>query len=134
MDRFLAVMAQTRWCAMKTILVIDDVTIFRDLVVFVLKEQGYNVLSASNGREALTAIAMAKPDLVMVDMIMPQMNGLDFLRIMRGKPEHKDTPVIIMTALSDKEHVLQAAKLGVQDYILKSHFSLEDLLARIKNR
>jgi HD-like signal output (HDOD) protein/DNA-binding NarL/FixJ family response regulator len=118
----------------KTILVLDDVTIFRDLIVFVLKDQGYNVLEASNGREALAAAAVTKPDLVMVDMVMPEMNGLEFVRILKAQSEHKDTPVIILTALSQKEHVLQAAKMGIQDYILKSQFSLDDLLARIKTR
>ena len=119
---------------MSTILVIDDYTMFQDLIVFALKQEGYNVLAVSNAKDALAGLHLSNPDLILLDMLMPEIDGLHFLRILRSKPGHKHTPVMVITGSCEREQVIRAADFGIQDYILKSQFSLDKLLARIKSR
>ena len=116
--------------AMK-ILVVDDMPIFRDPIAASLRLAGFETLCASNGQEALAAVRAHRPAVVLLDVSMPVMDGISCLRVMRGEPEIARTPVILFTALSDKKYVLEAGKLGVQDYLLKSSFSLKELLARV---
>lgn len=119
---------------MKTILVVDDMPIFRDAIAAALKAAGYQCITASNGAEAIETIRARKPDLVLLDVGMPVLDGLAALTILRGRPATADLPIILLTALSDKDKVLQAAKLGIRDYLLKSRFSLAELLERIRLR
>ena len=113
------------------ILVVDDMPIFRDPIAASLRLAGFETVCASNGEEALAAIKAHKPAVVLLDVSMPIMDGLSCVRAMRADPETAKTPVILFTALSDKKYVIEAGKLGVHDYMLKSSFSLKDLLARV---
>ena len=117
---------------MSTILVVDDMPIFRDPIAAALRLAGYQTLTASNGRDALATARANRPDLILLDLAMPVMDGLTCLHAMRSIETLVDLPVILLTAMSEKEHELEAAKLGVKDYLLKSRFSLSDLLTRVK--
>jgi CheY-like chemotaxis protein/HD-like signal output (HDOD) protein len=116
---------------MSTILVVDDMAIFRDPIASTLQAAGYKTLKAAAGKEALVVIRTSRPDLVLLDVAMPGLDGLSVLKEMRGDPAIAAIPVIMLTALSDKAKVLQAASLGVRDYMLKSQFSLKELLQRV---
>ena len=116
---------------MSTILVVDDMPIFRDPIAASLRLAGFETVCASNGQEALAAVKAHRPAVVLLDVSMPVMDGLTCLRALRADAEIAKTPVILFTALSDKKFVLEAGKLGVQDYLLKSSFSLKELLARV---
>ena len=116
---------------MTKILVVDDMPIFRDPIAASLRLAGFQTLCASNGQEALAAVRAHRPAVVLLDVSMPVMDGITCLRAIRGEPEIARTPVILFTALSDKKCVLEAGKLGVQDYLLKSSFSLKELLSRV---
>jgi CheY-like chemotaxis protein len=116
---------------MTKILVVDDMPIFRDPIAASLRLAGFETVCASNGQEALAAVKAHRPAAVLLDVSMPVMDGLTCLRAIRADPEIAKTPVILFTALSDKKFVLEAGKLGVQDYLLKSSFSLKDLLGRV---
>lgn len=116
---------------MTKILVVDDMSIFRDPIAASLRLAGFETVCATNGQEALAAIKTHRPAVVLLDVSMPVMDGLTCLRIMRADAEMAKTPVILFTALSDKKYVIEAGKLGVTDYMLKSSFSLKDLLARV---
>ncbi|MFQ5423105.1 MAG: HDOD domain-containing protein [Phycisphaerae bacterium] len=118
---------------MKRILVVDDMAIFRQAISAALRRDKYETLCAGDGREALQQIREHHPDLVMLDLGMPVMDGLTCLTKIRGDPEIQDTPVIILTALAEREPVKQAAKYGVQGYLLKSQFSLDEMLARVRS-
>ena len=113
------------------ILVVDDMSIFRDPIAASLRLAGFETLCASNGQEALQAIRNHRPAVVLLDVSMPVMDGITCLRAMRNEPEIARTSVILFTALSDRKYVLEAGRLGVQDYLLKSSFSLKELLARV---
>ncbi len=119
---------------MKTILVVDDMRIFSDAIAATMKVAGYRALTAADGAEAIKIIRDSKPDLVLLDLGMPVLDGLATLKLLRSDAETRGLPVIVLTALSDRDKVLQAAKLGVRDFLLKSRFSLAELTERVKLR
>ncbi|MFQ5473125.1 MAG: HDOD domain-containing protein, partial [Dehalococcoidia bacterium] len=117
---------------MNRILVVDDMAIFREPIAASLRRVGYETVCASNGQEALDAIHTKAPDLVLLDLAMPVMDGLTCLRTLRSNPDTKALPVIMLTAMTEREPLKEAVGIGVQGYLLKSQFSLEDLITRVK--
>jgi len=116
---------------MSKILVVDDTAAFREPIAASLRHAGYETLSAANGKEALELVRNERPDLILLDLSMPVMDGQTFLRVLRADPLVGGLPVILLSANTDKEAILQGAKLGIRDYLLKSQFSNSDLLERI---
>ena len=116
---------------MSTILVVDDMPIFRDPIAATLRLAGFETVCAANGRDALAAAKTHRPDVILLDVAMPVMDGIACLRALRVDPDLGKTPVILLTAMSDKRYVVEAGKLGVQDYLLKSAFSMQELLTRV---
>src|SRR5687768_2951335 len=96
--------------------------IFRDPIAMCLQTAGFQTVSAANGKEALDRLAQASADLVLLDVAMPVMDGLTCLAAMKADARLKSIPVILLTALAEKQYVLKAAQLGVKDYLLKSRF------------
>ena len=117
---------------MSRILVVDDMAAIREPVAASLRMAGYKTEMARDGREALEAMKARRPDLVLLDVSMPGLGGIEVLELMRGDPATALVPVILLTAEADRDCVLAAGKWGVRDYILKSSFSLPQLLARIR--
>src|SRR5258706_16404024 len=122
---------------MKTILIVDDSAICREPIAAALRLKGYKTVCASDGLEALSALEKARDQkeefsLVLLDISMPRMDGITLLNAMRKHPQYKTLPVILLTAVQDRDTVLRARDLGVRDYLLKSHFSLDDMLTRVK--
>ncbi len=117
---------------MSTILIVDDMAIFRDPIAACLRLAGYETACAPNGKDALALIAKSPPDLILLDVAMPVMDGMTMLAVLRRTPALAKLPVILLTAAAEKHLILQAAKLGVGDYLLKSRFSLTELVARVK--
>ena len=111
----------------KTILVVDDKANVRTLVRDYLAEQGYRVLVADNGQDALYEARRAKPDLILLDIMMPEMDGLEFIRAYRKESE---TPVILLTARLEESDKVIGLELGADDYITKP-FGMRELVARI---
>ena len=116
---------------MSTILVVDDLPAIRVPVATVLRGEGHKVLCASNGVEALAAVREEIPDLILLDVLMPEMGGLEFLRRLRSMPAARHVPVILLSAAEGEKDILKAAQYGVHGYLLKTHFSLRQLLARV---
>jgi two-component system response regulator len=117
---------------MATVLMIDDVPLFRDVVLHALQRAGHNVVCAANGVAAMETLKTVRPDLILLDLAMPEMNGLAFLRQLRADRNLGRTPVIVVSALSETPEVKEAVKIGVQGHLLKSRFSLEQLIAQVK--
>ncbi len=114
---------------MTKVLIVDDSLFMRNHVARLLQDSGYETLQAANGLEALDNFCAQKPDIVIMDITMPHMNGLEALtRIRECNPEAR---VIIVTALSQKTVVSQALRLGAKDFLVKP-FSPERLLAAIE--
>ncbi len=117
---------------MSTILVVDDMALCREPIAEALRCHGHEVTCAASGTEALEVLRDQKPDLVLLDVSMPPPDGLAVLEIMRRNPNLQGIPVILLTDRAEKETVARAAKCGAQGYLLKSNFSLEVLLERVK--
>lgn len=117
---------------MGTILVVDDSAICREPIVAALKHQGYEAAGAASGEQALERLKEVRPDLIVLDLLMPGIDGWGVLGGLRGLPGGGDVPVVLLTATVDRECVLRARQLGVRDYLLKSQFSLQDLFARVR--
>jgi DNA-binding response OmpR family regulator len=112
----------------KTILVVDDKASVRTLVRDYLAQEGFGVVTAENGREALYAARHEKPDLILLDIMMPEMGGYEFLRAYR---KERNTPVILLTARIEESDKVLGLELGADDYVTKP-FGMRELVARIR--
>jgi DNA-binding response OmpR family regulator len=117
---------------MATVMVVDDTEIIRETVAKLLRQQGYETVCACNGKEALAVFGKTTLDLVLLDVMMPEMDGMEFLQSLRKDPRGHNVPVIMMTALSDEANQKKAEKLGASDYLVKSRFNVTEILDRIK--
>jgi DNA-binding response OmpR family regulator len=112
----------------KTILIVDDNPSVRKLVIEYLTEEGFRVVQADNGRNAIFVARYEKPDLILLDIMMPEMDGFEFLRIYR---KESNTPVILLTAKLDESDKVVGLELGADDFITKP-FGMRELVARIR--
>lgn len=112
----------------KTILVVDDKASLRTMVKAYLTEQGFRVVTAADGQEALFVARAEKPDLILLDIMMPKIDGYEFIRIL-GKEQ--DTPIILLTAKLEETDKVLGLELGADDYITKP-FGMRELLARVR--
>jgi len=116
---------------MRTVLVVDDVPEAREVVARLLKRGGIQAVTAEDGYEALAAVNTQAPDLVLLDLTMPRMDGVAVLKALRGDPRWRHLPVVLFTAVSGGRLVEEASRLGVQDVILKGGVGGAELLDRI---
>lgn len=112
----------------KTILVIDDKPSVVKLLQEYLSEHGFRIVSAGNGREALFVARHEKPDLILLDIMMPEMDGFEFMRVFR---KERNTPVIMLTARLEETDKVIGLELGADDYVTKP-FGMAELVARIR--
>jgi len=115
----------------QTILVVDDERDLLDLIEYNLKKEGFKVLKAENGEEGISKAKEHKPDLILLDIMMPKMDGLEAVEIMRKDDELKKTPIIFLTARSDEKTEIDGLNKGGDDYITKP-ISTTKLVSRIK--
>ncbi len=113
---------------MKTILVVDDEEHIRELATLYLEQEGYGVLNASDGEEALEVARAKQPDLIVLDVMMPGLDGLDVCRELR---KESDVPVLMLTARSEEIDRIVGLELGADDYMGKP-FNPRELAARVK--
>lgn len=112
----------------KTILVADDAESLRTLLKTYLAEEGFRVITAANGREALLAARQEKPDIILLDLMMPELGGYEF---MHAYAREGDAPIIILTARVDEGDRVLGLELGADDYVTKP-FSMRELTARVR--
>lgn len=116
---------------MATILVVEDSPTVSKTMEFMLQQQGYTVRIASNGLVALTALRVYKPDLVLLDILLPHVDGYQICLVMRRMPHFSNTPIIMVSGLSNESDIQHALKSGANDYIVKP-VEKEKLLSVIK--
>jgi DNA-binding response OmpR family regulator len=112
----------------KTILVVDDMESLRSLVKSYLAQEGYRVVTAANGREALFVARRERPDLIILDLMMPELGGFDFIN---AYSREGDAPIIILTAKVEESDKVLGLELGADDYLTKP-FSMRELAARVR--
>ncbi len=110
------------------ILIIDDDPAIRELYETGFKQIGYEVETAINGEDALSKTLAFKPDLLLLDIMMPEIHGLHVLDIIKATPEAKDMKVVVFTALSDDEAQKKAEEYGADGYIVKSQKSMAEVI------
>ena len=115
----------------KKILVVDDEEDILHFLELVLKEKGYLVVTAAGGHEALTQAQIERPDLVLLDIMMPQMDGWEVLKLLRVDEETAQIPVAMLSARTEAKDRVQGLQEGAVDYICKP-FSLKELLSKIE--
>ena len=113
------------------VLIVEDEPDIRELVVHHLKRDGYLVSAASSGEEALRQVQAAAPDLVLLDLMMPEMDGLEVCRRLRQDPATVSLPIVMLTAKGDEVDRILGLEIGADDYIVKP-FSPKELLARVR--
>ncbi|RPJ21439.1 MAG: DNA-binding response regulator, partial [Chloroflexi bacterium] len=112
----------------KTIMVVDDEKRLVSLVESYLSQEGYRVVTAYNGRDALVTAHREKPDLIVLDVMMPEMDGYEFMRKHRAE---NNTPIILLTARVDDEEKVIGLEIGADDYVTKP-FRPRELVARVR--
>jgi CheY-like chemotaxis protein len=109
---------------MKKILIADELSICRQLLSFALRHHGYEVVAVEDGASALEAVKKERPDLAILGLHLPKIDGLNVIRTLRANPDSAKLPIFILTHAVGRNPILEAGQLGVQAYILKSQFDL----------
>src|SRR5690348_5053019 len=112
------------------ILVVDDTPANIQALAAILKEQGYQISVATNGKQALDAMAKVQPDLILLDVMMPEMDGFETCRRLKASEQWQQIPIIFLTAKTDTTDIVQGYELGAMDYVAKP-FNAHELLARV---
>ncbi len=114
------------------ILVVDDEVDIVSTVKYRLEFCEFEVITAANGKEGLEKATSEKPDIILLDISMPVMNGHEMLERLKNSPDIKDIPVIVLSAFSEAKDIAKAAKLGIADYVTKP-FDFPELMGKISN-
>ena len=112
------------------ILVVDDAAANIQAVTAILREHGYQISVATNGRQALSVLERVRPDLILLDVLMPEMDGFEACRRIKHDPAYRDIPIIFLTAKTDATDIVRGFELGAADYVPKP-FNAYELLARV---
>ena len=117
--------------ANKTILIVEDDNFMQKALDFSLKENGFDILTAIDGKEAMVKIKKNKPDLILLDIILPKKDGFIVMEELMADEELAKIPVIFLTNLGQKEDVQKGLELGAAGYIIKAHFKISDIIDKI---
>src|SRR4030042_453361 len=115
-----------------TILIVEDDKFLRELIVQKLIKENYEVSEAIDREQGIKKIKEEKPDLILLDLILPGIDGFEVLSRMKEDPELSSIPVIILSNLGQKEDVERGLKLGAIDYLIKAHFTPGEIIEKIK--
>lgn len=116
----------------KKILLVEDDNALASVYETRLQAEGFNIRRVPNGEDALAAALEYRPDLILLDVMMPKVSGFDVLDILRNTPETTNIRIIMLTALSQEADIEKAKSLGVDDYLVKSQVVIADVVDRIK--
>lgn len=116
----------------KTIFVIEDDKLLNNLLVEKLTNSGFNAVGFLNGEDALECLKENKPSAILLDLLLPGINGLDVLTKIRENPETKKIPVMVVSNVDQEDYVKRARAIGIEDYLLKAVIDLGELVARLR--
>jgi len=117
----------------KKVLIVEDDSFVMDIYQTKLSDAGFATLEAVNGSEALKILEKEIPDLILLDILMPVMDGIEVLKNIKNNDKFKNIPVILLTNLSQQDEVNRGLELGAKDYLIKSHFTPSEVLEKVKN-
>lgn len=114
------------------ILIVEDDQFLRDLFVMKLKKEGAKIIEAENGDEALNKVKLEMPDLILLDIVLPKLDGFEVLTRIKSDKTVSKIPVIFLTNLSQQDEIDRGLQLGANAYIIKAHFTPSEIVAKIK--
>lgn len=117
---------------MKTILFIEDESTLQKTFGDILTQDKYRMISALDGKIGLRLAKSEKPDLILLDLVLPSMHGFEVLKRLKQDPETKEIPVIILTNLEKMEDVEEAIELGAKTYLVKTQYRIEEVMEKVK--
>jgi len=118
---------------MAKILIVEDDRFLRELIARKLRNEGYDVIEAVDGEEGLKRIKEEKPDLILLDLILPGIDGFEVLAKAKEDLDTAQIPVIILSNLGQREEIERGLRLGAIDYLIKAHFTPGEIIEKIKN-
>jgi len=114
------------------ILIIEDDQFLREFLFKKLSEENFEVLAAKEGKEGVELAKKEKPDLILLDLILPEKNGYEVLEDLKKNPLISEIPVLVLSNLGQKEEIEEAFRKGAKDYLIKAYFSLEEIVSKIR--
>lgn len=117
---------------MVSVLIVDDMAIFREPIEALLRAEGFSTRVAANGTDAIVLVGESRPDVIILDLYMPGLSGLDFLKHLRENVETASIPVIVLTAQDDASQNRAVRDLNVEAFLLKTQFSAKELVHRVR--
>jgi DNA-binding response OmpR family regulator len=117
----------------KKILIVEDDRFLRELIARKLRTEGYDIKEAIDGEEGVKRAKEEKPDAILLDLILPGINGFEVLAKIKEDPATASIPVIILSNLGQREEIERGLKLGATDYLIKAHFTPGEIIEKIKN-
>ncbi|MBI4128327.1 MAG: response regulator [Parcubacteria group bacterium] len=116
----------------KKILIAEDETTIAIALTMALEQAGYKVTLASDGEAAMAELKKERPDLILLDIVMPKKDGLQVLEEVKRDPAFNDIPVVLLTNLSDTEHVSKGVSLGAVGYLIKAYYSSQEVVEKVR--
>ena len=116
----------------KKILIVEDDKFLRELIAQKLIKEGYDIAEAVDGEKGIKAVGEENPDLVLLDLILPGIDGFEVLSKMKEDPKLAQIPVIILSNLGQKDDIERGLKMGAVDYLIKAHFTPGEIIEKIK--
>lgn len=117
-----------------TVLVIEDEVDLREALKTALGYEGFTVFAAEDGEEGVATALREKPDVILLDMVMPKMDGVSVLKVLRADPWGKGAKVIVMTALDDLAKIAEVVEAGGDEYLVKSQTTLGTIVSKVKDK
>lgn len=117
----------------KNILIIEDDEFFRELISKKLISSGFGTLEAIDGRKGMEKAKESKPNLILLDLLLPDTDGFDVLSILKKDSETSSIPIIVLSNLNSKEDIEKGLKLGASDFLIKSQFDSDEIITKIKS-
>jgi len=127
-------MAKPKKTIDKKVLIVEDESSLLQALAIKFRQEGFKVLIASNGEDGLECALKERPDLILLDIIMPKMGGVAMLKKLRENKEYVAIPVILLTNLGYGQEVEEAIKYGVTDFLVKTNWKLEDVINKAKQK
>lgn len=117
----------------KSILIVEDDEFFRELLRKKFLASGFSIIEATNGEEGIDMAKQKKPDLIILDLLLPNIDGFEVLSKVKANPDTSSIPVIIVSNLGQQEDVERGLKLGAADYLIKSQFDIDQVVGKAEN-
>jgi DNA-binding response OmpR family regulator len=118
----------------KKILIAEDDKFLHKILQTKLRKEGFEIISAFDGEQAVNKLKETLPDLILLDIVMPKKNGFEVLEEMKIMPTVAKTPVIILSNLGQDSDIAKAKEFGIKDYMVKANFSINEVIAKIKSK